>query len=183
MVKLRRAGSFNKRSGLHLVHLQLFLLLLAGRGGEGERGGSSVVLGDGRMLALCARELLVRLKLRIMEFPSGFCSATPLLMADGATPAAGVIPGIFFSRPMCRSGESSSDPGKGLIASAAPSGMFPGGDAGSSALRSTRRGGEDEGLDCFLQFFPRVFIVKVLALSAVTLTCRGFTVICTHRFD
>jgi len=60
----------------------------------------------------------------------------------------------------------------------APSGMFPGGGAVSRAARSSRRGGEDRGLDCFFHFLPRVFDVKVAALSVNPLLARGLVVKC-----
>jgi hypothetical protein len=181
--KLRWAGSSNKRSGLHFIHIEILLLLLACRGGEGDKDWSSVVRVNGRSLALGVRPCFARLKLRILEFSSGRYLASPLSMADGATPAARFIPGIYFLQDAVPTRRIFPDPGKGLIASADPSGKFPGGNASSYALWSFKRGGEDDGLDCFLQLFPRVFSVKVLPLSAVILTCRGFTVTCTHRLD
>jgi hypothetical protein len=62
---------------------------------------------------------------------------------------------------------------KGSTASVAPSGMFPGGGAGSRALRSCGScGGEDQGFDCVFSLIFRVFHVKVIALSCISLLLR-----------
>jgi len=73
-----------------------------------------------------------------------------------------------------------SDPGKGSIASVAPSGVVPGGGDGSCARRSCICGGEGQGPDRFFYFCPRACFAKIPALSVDPVSFWGWTVKCTH---
>jgi hypothetical protein len=76
-----------------------------------------------------------------------------------------------------------SDLSSGSIVDTTPSGMFPGGGVDSRAARSPDSGGEDQGLDCFSMFRPRVFSVKVVALSIIPRFVRGLDVSCNPPTD
>ena len=69
------------------------------------------------------------------------------------------------------------DIGAGSMAGGAPSGLFPGGGAGSRAWRSLRCGGEDNGLDGVCNFVSKVFSVKQAALFENPLSSGGLLVI------
>lgn len=61
----------------------------------------------------------------------------------------------------------------GSTAGGAPSGLLPGGGAGSRTARSSRSGGEDWGLDHVFHLSPKGFSKNLLALSVKPLSQLG----------
>ena len=88
---------------------------------------------------------------------------------------------FFFQVAREPKGKIFIDLGEGSMAGDAPSGLFPGGGAGSGASRSIGGGAECGGPDCFLPIFSRVSSVKVQSLSKIPLLGRGLDVKCNHR--
>jgi hypothetical protein len=63
----------------------------------------------------------------------------------------------------------------GFITYVAPSGMFPGGCAGSRSWRFTGCGGKNQGSDCFSPLSSRVLSVKVKAHAVFLYVLRGLS--------
>lgn len=148
-----------------------------GRGDEQEDEEDPVLRRFGALWGICVRALLHTPEAATFGVPKRRLQCIVAIQGRWSHSELGSCnPSIFFLQADAPMRRIFGDLGKGSMAGVAPSGKFPGGGVDPRALRSCRRGGEDQGPDCVFIFLSLVFSVKELALSYIPLSFRGFDV-------
>jgi len=167
-VRLPSNKRFHHRPCSPLGDGLLVFLLLAGRGGEGEDGGPVAAAWTRQVFPEAAPCGAPKLRRSRRRYPR---PERPLHARLYSSPF------FLMAKTTHRSAQgpnrkSSFGFSMGFTTGIAPSGLFPGGDAGSRAWKPLS-GGEDEGLDRVFTFYFRVLSDYLQALSVIPLVHRG----------